>query len=184
METPIYHINVIILWWWRSHPGLFASQILFGSHPCLLIKGIQSLPPPSNKGSIAGLIKENQWLINPYSGRLFLRGGSFGGGVARIPMSSQLRWFFIKMERLWILTTQKTWVKMGCNQLFCGDWGNHQRITPWKFSSLPLKYIPNPKRKNIIFQTITGKLQLRECTWILWLKSHSQPPEMYETLLG
>ena len=56
----------------------------------LQIMGILAAPPPppkatppSNKGLIAGLIKGNQWLINPDHKALFLR----GGGVARISMN-------------------------------------------------------------------------------------------------
>ena len=40
----------------------------------------QSYPPPVIRGQIAGLIKGNQWLINPDHKALFLRrGGGFGG---------------------------------------------------------------------------------------------------------
>ena len=37
--------------------------------------------PPRNKALIAGLIKGNQWLINPdHKAGYFLGGGSLGGG--------------------------------------------------------------------------------------------------------
>ena len=55
------------------------------------IKGILAtppkLPPPGNTGLSFGLIKGNQWLINPKNkAGYFLGGVAFGGGVARIPL--------------------------------------------------------------------------------------------------
>ena len=39
-----------------------------------------NVPPPRNKGLIAGLIKGNQWLISPNHKALFLGGGHVRGG--------------------------------------------------------------------------------------------------------
>ena len=43
--------------------------------------------PPSNKGSIAGLIKGNQWVFYKPLIRPAISGGVALGGVARIPMN-------------------------------------------------------------------------------------------------
>ncbi len=49
--------------------GELSDQELHEKENDLIIKGILAAPPQSyphsNKGLIAGLIKENQWLINP-----------------------------------------------------------------------------------------------------------------------
>ena len=53
--------------------------------------------PPSNKGLIAGLIKGNQWFINPRNKAGYFLGGVASGGAARIPMIKGLDTGNLKM---------------------------------------------------------------------------------------